>query len=135
MGFVFFLFHPTTGLYECPYIGCVLTVATSVTFTIGVCLLPDSPRYLCYKERVEDARDVLNKFKDIDHQTESALVEWEKENVERTQGFVGFMQQPDLPTRKLLVVVGLVVAQQLLGVTALIFAMEQIFSLTCKYIY
>lgn len=126
----------TAGFFDCPNIGCVLTVGASIVFTIGVCLLPDSPRYLCYKNRLDVARAVLSKFRNVDADTEKLLFGWTEPNAtEKARGLVGFLRQPGLPTRKVLIVLGLLVSQQLLGVTAILFSMEKMFSLTRKLVH
>lgn len=82
---------------------------------------------------MEMARVVLTKFKDIDVATERSLLGWSEPNEEQSRGLVEFMRHKNVPLRNLLSVLGVLVAQQLLGMTALIFYMDKIFSLTCEY--
>lgn len=80
------------------------------------------------------ARNILSKFKVMDVDIERSLLEWTEHGEEHFRGLVALMRPKDMSMRKLFAIFGLVVAQQMLGMTALLFYMEKIFSLTCKYL-
>lgn len=103
----------------------------SILFTIGFCLLPESPRFLAAIGKENAARDVIEKFKIIDDRTEKSIDLWKRHNKFKEHGYA-VMFNGTISARLVLTLFGLVLLEQLLGAIAILFYMEKILALTSK---
>lgn len=110
---------------------CILCVIASIVFTIGFCLLPESPRFLAAIGNENVARYVITKFKMIDDKTEKSIDLWKRHNKFRELGY-SVMFNGTLSARLILTLFGLVLFEQLLGAIGILFYMEKILALTRK---
>lgn len=95
--------------------------------------MPESPRYLCTKDHINTAREIIAKFKEIDLDVEHSLKVWSHEDNVKSNSLMSIFNG-SFGVRLLITVFGLILFEQLIGAIALFFYMHKVLTFTGKAI-
>lgn len=131
--FNFFLFVSFAGLFDSFLLVNVFpAIVSAILFVVFLLFVPESPRFLSSKGKIDEAKSILLKFKSIDRDVENEMQIWS--GTHQQNGILNALKQ-DFGIAYAVPLFGLFMFEQLIGAVSILFYLNKILTLTGKFCF